>query len=30
MGLLFLYQKFNYLSLILLMKRFYIHVKNIL
>ena len=28
--LLFLYQKFNYLSLILLMKRFYIHVKNIL
>ena len=24
------YQKFNYLSLILLMKRFYIHVKNIL
>ena len=26
----FLYQKFNYLSLILLMKRFYIHVKNIL
>ena len=29
-GAFILYQKFNYLSLILLMRRFYIHVKNIL